>query len=268
MSDPSGSDVNRLFQPQLPPPPPSRRQLPFSSTKPPFARPGEYRRFAAEESSQQPDAIVVKTPVKRKNSALDKSAEFNEIPSVSGHVDLVNRALHPCIRKIDKDQQELSIQGWITNAQCKCSPSGNNQTPIGPCRYDSPLGLLTKKFVNLLKHTEGDMKHRVRARLMKALNVYRNSTAPAPSHAAPPAIATSPTRSPSPGPAPTLTSLKAAACSEAEVADARNHVSSVSRSDSIPKASSAQPEKPNPALSEEGAPAKETLDVKSFKAEG
>ncbi|XP_031386754.1 transcription factor E2FB-like isoform X2 [Punica granatum] len=35
------------------------------------------------------------------------------------------------------------------------SPSGNNQTPIGPCRYDSPLGLLTKKFVNLLKHTEG-----------------------------------------------------------------------------------------------------------------
>ncbi|PKI35427.1 hypothetical protein CRG98_044197 [Punica granatum] len=40
-------------------------------------------------------------------------------------------------------------------AHDKCSPSGNNQTPTGPCRYDSSLGLLTKKFVNLLKHTEG-----------------------------------------------------------------------------------------------------------------
>ncbi|XP_031385770.1 serine/threonine-protein kinase Nek5 isoform X3 [Punica granatum] len=107
----------------------------------------------------------------------------------------------------------------------------------------------------------------------------RSTTAPAPSHAPPPAIATSPTRSPSPSRTPTPTSLKAAACSEAvslqsntsdascdkEVADARNHVSPVSRSDSIPKASSAQLEKANPALSEEGAPAKETLDVKSFR---
>ncbi|OWM73618.1 hypothetical protein CDL15_Pgr026717 [Punica granatum] len=159
MSDPSGSDVNRLFQPQLPPPPPppSRRQLPFSSTKPPFARPGEYRRFAAEESSQQPDAIVVKTPVKRKNSVLDKSAEFNEIPSVSGHVDLVNRALHtPVSGKSTKTNRSYrSKAGSQTPNANVGSPSGNNQTPTGPCRYDSSLGLLTKKFVNLLKHTEG-----------------------------------------------------------------------------------------------------------------
>nr|GME04166.1 transcription factor E2FB [Ipomoea batatas] len=34
------------------------------------------------------------------------------------------------------------------------SPSGNNTTPVGPCRYDSSLGLLTKKFINLIKHAE------------------------------------------------------------------------------------------------------------------
>ncbi|EPS70326.1 hypothetical protein M569_04435, partial [Genlisea aurea] len=33
------------------------------------------------------------------------------------------------------------------------SPGGNNLTP-GPCRYDSSLGLLTKKFINLIKHAE------------------------------------------------------------------------------------------------------------------
>nr|GMD90006.1 transcription factor E2FB-like [Ipomoea batatas] len=38
---------------------------------------------------------------------------------------------------------------WITG-----SPSGNNTTPVGPCRYDSSLGLLTTKFINLIKHEE------------------------------------------------------------------------------------------------------------------
>lgn len=34
------------------------------------------------------------------------------------------------------------------------SPAGNNLTPAGPCRYDSSLGLLTKKFINLIKQAE------------------------------------------------------------------------------------------------------------------
>nr|GMD61604.1 transcription factor E2FB-like [Ipomoea batatas] len=34
------------------------------------------------------------------------------------------------------------------------SPSSNNVTPVGACRYDSSLGLLTKKFINLIKHSE------------------------------------------------------------------------------------------------------------------
>ncbi|GMP93136.1 hypothetical protein CsSME_00043097 [Camellia sinensis var. sinensis] len=34
------------------------------------------------------------------------------------------------------------------------SPSSNNLTPIGPCCYDSSLGLVTKKFIYLIKHAE------------------------------------------------------------------------------------------------------------------
>lgn len=34
------------------------------------------------------------------------------------------------------------------------SPSHNNLSQVGPCRYDSSLGLLTKKFTNLIKHAE------------------------------------------------------------------------------------------------------------------
>ncbi|KAF6175995.1 hypothetical protein GIB67_032618 [Kingdonia uniflora] len=34
------------------------------------------------------------------------------------------------------------------------SPSGNAQTPVGTCRYFNSLGLLTKKFIDLIRHAE------------------------------------------------------------------------------------------------------------------
>ncbi|KAI4382227.1 hypothetical protein MLD38_008216 [Melastoma candidum] len=34
------------------------------------------------------------------------------------------------------------------------SPSGSNLSLAGPCRYDSSLSLLTKKFINLIQHAE------------------------------------------------------------------------------------------------------------------
>ncbi|KAK4777738.1 hypothetical protein SAY87_017925 [Trapa incisa] len=155
MSDPSGAGVDGPPQPQ--PPPPLRRQLPFSSTKPPFARPGEYRQFSAGESLREPDAIVVRTPVKRKNNALDRRPESNDLSMVSGHADVVNKAIHtPVSGKSTKTNRSFrSRSGTQTTAGNVGSPSGNNLTPTGPCRYDSSLGLLTKKFVNLLKQTEG-----------------------------------------------------------------------------------------------------------------
>ncbi|TYJ96065.1 transcription factor E2FB isoform X1 [Cucumis melo var. makuwa] len=49
-----------------------KRQLPFSSVKPPFASPGDYHRFAPDSrlADQESDAIVVKSPFEINNCLL------------------------------------------------------------------------------------------------------------------------------------------------------------------------------------------------------
>ncbi|KAK4763205.1 hypothetical protein SAY86_008973 [Trapa natans] len=157
MSDPSGAALDRSPQPQQQPQPqpPLRREIAFFSTKPPFARLGEYRQFAVEESAREPDAILVRTPVKRKNNALDRRPVSNELSSVNGHADVMNRAIHTTVpgKPAKTNRSFRSRPG--TQASIGNVGSANNLTPTGPCRYDSSLGLLTKKFVNLLKQTEG-----------------------------------------------------------------------------------------------------------------
>nr|KJB83660.1 hypothetical protein B456_013G257100 [Gossypium raimondii] len=97
------------------------RQLLFS-----MAPGDDFHRFALAEprsiADQEAEAMVVKSPLKRKSDVADREVE-------SG----------------DKfGPQTPSNLG---------SP-GNNLTPAGPCRYDSSLGLLTKKFINLIKQAE------------------------------------------------------------------------------------------------------------------
>lgn len=56
-----------------------KRQLPFSSMKPPFLAPGDYHRFAAEprrRSDQEVEAIVVKSPVSLSYKAVLFSLNF------------------------------------------------------------------------------------------------------------------------------------------------------------------------------------------------
>nr|GEZ73335.1 transcription factor E2FB-like [Tanacetum cinerariifolium] len=49
----------------------------------------------------------------------------------------------------------MPLQGNFVN--CVDSPSERNLTSLGPCRYDSSLGLLTKKFISLIKHADDGM---------------------------------------------------------------------------------------------------------------
>ncbi|XP_022152951.1 transcription factor E2FB-like isoform X2 [Momordica charantia] len=139
-----------------------KRHLPFSSMKPPFASPGDYHRFASEPrlSDHEPDAIVVKSPqLKRKSEVADYEAESTD------------RAAGPRFTEVvsSPHQTPVSVKGGKGNKSrlTKCSrsgpqtpmsnvgsPSANNLTPAGPCRYDSSLGLLTKKFINLIKQAE------------------------------------------------------------------------------------------------------------------
>ncbi|XP_050209657.1 transcription factor E2FB isoform X2 [Mercurialis annua] len=141
----------------------SPQQLAFSSRKPPFLHPGDYHRFssAAPLPDRQAEAILLKSPpppLKRKSDAADHEAESSEWHTGPGYMEVVNSPLQtpvsgkggkvPKISRLPKSNK-LGPQ----NAGSNGSP-GNNVTLTGPCRYDSSLGLLTKKFINLIKHAE------------------------------------------------------------------------------------------------------------------
>ncbi|KAL2328425.1 hypothetical protein Fmac_021852 [Flemingia macrophylla] len=134
-----------------------KRQLPFSSIKPPFS---DYHRFAPDHRHQDPDAIVLKTPqLKRKSEAADLEADSGDRVT-PGSAEAANSPFQTPV-------SGKTVKGGKSSRLTKCnrpgtqtpgsnigSPAGNNLTPAGPCRYDSSLGLLTKKFINLIKQAE------------------------------------------------------------------------------------------------------------------
>ncbi|XWS73853.1 hypothetical protein CRYUN_Cryun02cG0164900 [Craigia yunnanensis] len=145
---------------------PLKRQLPFSM-KPPFMAPGgDYHRFDSTEpcriADQEAEAIVVKSPLKRKSDIADREVESGEWAMPQGCTEVVSSPLQtPVSGKGGKAQKasrltKSSKSGPQTPASNLGSP-GNNLTPAGPCRYDSSLGLLTKKFINLIKQAEDGM---------------------------------------------------------------------------------------------------------------
>nr|XP_007132480.1 hypothetical protein PHAVU_011G097700g [Phaseolus vulgaris]ESW04474.1 hypothetical protein PHAVU_011G097700g [Phaseolus vulgaris] len=138
-----------------------KRQLPFSSMKPPFAAAGDYHRFAPDHRpSLDAEAVVVKTPqLKRKSEAADFEADSGD-RMTPGTTEPANSPFRtPVSGKTGKGGKSSRMTkcnrlGTQTPGSNIGSPSGNNLTPAGPCRYDSSLGLLTKKFINLIKQAE------------------------------------------------------------------------------------------------------------------
>ncbi|XP_061373074.1 transcription factor E2FB-like [Gastrolobium bilobum] len=140
-----------------------KRQLPFSSMKPPFVAAGDYHRFATDHRrnvDQEAEAIVVKTPqLKRKSETVDFEADSGD-RMIPGSTEAANSPFQtPVSGKMGKGGKSSRLtkcnrSGTQTPGSNIGSPSGNNLTPAGPCRYDSSLGLLTKKFINLIKQAE------------------------------------------------------------------------------------------------------------------
>nr|GLL46105.1 transcription factor E2FA-like [Ipomoea trifida] len=150
-------------------PRPTRRHLAFASMKPPFVPPEDYHRFStpgadvglAAGNNHQPEAIIVKSPpMKRKGRAASCEAESSEWSASPGYTDMVNSPLQTPVsvkggkaygRSKTTKNNRSGPPTPVSNAACP-SPL----TPVG-CRYDSSLGLLTKKFINLIKHAEDGM---------------------------------------------------------------------------------------------------------------
>ncbi|KAF9597758.1 hypothetical protein IFM89_021512 [Coptis chinensis] len=136
-----------------------KRQLPFSSMKPPF--PDDYHRFGSTATGvdDKAEAIVVKSPLKRKPETEDYEAESNEWTVNAGFTEVVTSPLRtPVSGKGGRVYSKPKVSKYNRSApQTPISNAGSpgmNLTPAGTCRYDSSLGLLTKKFINLIKHAE------------------------------------------------------------------------------------------------------------------
>ncbi|XWS56051.1 hypothetical protein CRYUN_Cryun09bG0053500 [Craigia yunnanensis] len=151
--------------------PPIRRHLAFASTKPPSVHPDDYHRFSSTNSNNnlttannacriiadhEVEAIVVRSPQLRRKSTVDNNeVESSQWTSSPGVTSVSNSPF----------QTPVSAKGGRMNNRSKANrstpqtPESNASspsplTPAGSCRYDSSLGLLTKKFINLIKHAE------------------------------------------------------------------------------------------------------------------
>uniref|UniRef100_A0A453NYC0 E2F/DP family winged-helix DNA-binding domain-containing protein n=1 Tax=Aegilops tauschii subsp. strangulata TaxID=200361 RepID=A0A453NYC0_AEGTS len=151
----------------------SLRPPPVFSTpsRPPFASPDDYHRFHAPTTPSATgsggigaggvggdidEGLVIRTQLKRKatreeNNAAESSDCMIVTTGVTG-----NPLLTPVSGKAVKNSKSKTKNnkaGPQTPTPNVGSPL-NPSTPAGTCRYDSSLGLLTKKFINLLKQAE------------------------------------------------------------------------------------------------------------------
>ncbi|XP_022857784.1 transcription factor E2FA-like isoform X2 [Olea europaea var. sylvestris] len=167
-----------------------RRHLPFSSMKPPFFPPNDYHRFSTPggiPASDHPPEVVVLP--KRKNGHANNEVEPSEWTTSPGCNNMANS---PFSTPVSGKGGGASGRSKFTknNRSAPATPVTNVDapsplTPAGSCRYDSSLstyvtlhfgldfqaldvkaigdvlifiwtvsGLLTKKFINLIKRAE------------------------------------------------------------------------------------------------------------------
>ncbi|KAK9727053.1 hypothetical protein RND81_05G254800 [Saponaria officinalis] len=142
-----------------PPHPPSTRHLHFSM-KPPL---GDYHTFSDHPFPPPPpppfsETLVVKTPP-RKRKSQDNDAESTALITSPGYTEVVNSPIQtPISGKGGKGKRAPRITKCNRSApqtpMSNIGSPGNDLTPVGSSRSDCSLVLLTKKFINLIKHAE------------------------------------------------------------------------------------------------------------------
>ncbi|KAJ0973360.1 hypothetical protein J5N97_021319 [Dioscorea zingiberensis] len=139
---------------------PMRRRAPLRSI---FGNLDDYHRFSGPDDRRlaagdvAEEIIIIKTPLKRKSEFEDINvAGSSELTPSSGCMEAVSSSvLTPVSGKGDWIRGRVKVPKY-NNSEPQTPISdvgflGNDPfTPVG-CRYDNSLGLLTKKFINLLK---------------------------------------------------------------------------------------------------------------------
>ncbi|KAG6770339.1 hypothetical protein POTOM_026017 [Populus tomentosa] len=170
--------------------PPLTRQLAFATMKPSFVPPDDYHRFSSPSNSKvtadrDAEAIVVRSPQLKRKSALDDNGfGSSNCASSPGSTSISNIPFRtPVSAKGGRTyNKSKASKGSGAGPQTPVSKAGEEMylstlqssfaslfhalrllslycasplTPAGSCRYDSSLGLLTKRFVDLFKHADG-----------------------------------------------------------------------------------------------------------------
>ncbi|XP_047168837.1 transcription factor E2FA-like [Vigna umbellata] len=140
-----------------------KRHLAFV-TKPPFAPPDDYHSFSSIDSRRLADeAVVVRSPyMKRKGGMNDSEGEshtqkWSNSPGYTNVSNITNSPFKtPVSAKGGRTQKAKASKEGRSCPPTPISNAGSPSplTPASSCRYDSSLGLLTKKFINLVKHAE------------------------------------------------------------------------------------------------------------------
>ncbi|KAL3532147.1 hypothetical protein ACH5RR_005668 [Cinchona calisaya] len=146
---------------------PIKRHLPFSSMKPPVVAPEDYHHFSTPAGAavddvvriHEAEAIVVKSPpIKRKTRTNHPEVSSTDWTANPGNIHIVSSPVcTPVSAKGGRTYgRSKVIKGDISGSLTPLSNVGSPAplTPAGSCRYDSSLGLLTKRFINLIKHAE------------------------------------------------------------------------------------------------------------------
>lgn len=167
-----GRAGNRFQQPAGPLIQPLKRHSAFTSNKPAFAASEDYHHFVvtdkASASGDNDDdkdngemLLVTRFPGKRRaETEEDHEIESNEWPTSQGYAEAVNSPILTPIsgtssRRYNRSKLAKSMKtGPQTPGSNVGSPSSNVHTPVSTCRYDSSLGLLTKKFISLIKQAD------------------------------------------------------------------------------------------------------------------
>ncbi|CAN6439112.1 unnamed protein product [Victoria cruziana] len=139
-----------------------KRYFPLSSSKPPFAGLNDYHSFPDGRSKaiaeeEEADAIIVRTPLKRKAQVEEHETESSDHTTGQGY----SAASSPMQTPVSGKSGKVHGRGKVSKnlrfgpqtpiSSDAGSPSTSGLTPMGTCRYDSSLGLLTKKFISLIK---------------------------------------------------------------------------------------------------------------------
>eukprot|EP00250_Pteridium_aquilinum_P018756 c2419_g1_i1 orf=1-573(-) len=148
---------------------------PFTSSKPAFSLPGDYHRFVesgvpadattwfGRTGCYDSDAFITQFQVNGTPYVIkDHGMEHNGWPANQKLHDAEACASPICTpgsgqggRKIGQASLDRhSNMGLQTPGSNIGSPARRFRTPASSCRYDSSLGLLTKKFINLLKEAD------------------------------------------------------------------------------------------------------------------